>query len=131
SIVGHRQGGGECIRVTLGRSAATEGDVWTPASLVIEWRSLGAEGDDIPGLEAASIYLDSSDTGAAPAISMRRRPNSRVCSALVSTREGETRTKTLEIPPDEDWRLLSQILEAPGPDAAYGQSVVLAAALNG
>jgi glucose-6-phosphate dehydrogenase assembly protein OpcA len=120
-----------------------------PASIVIELHSLGPQGDEAPGLAGVNVYAGASSPAtpkvdlagdaigstrvraALPAVSMRRRLHSRVCSACVMQGAGEVRVKTLEMAPDEDWRLLSQIFERPRADTVFVEAVGLAAVLSG
>ncbi|MFH0915281.1 MAG: glucose-6-phosphate dehydrogenase assembly protein OpcA [bacterium] len=132
--------------VALRRDPGFRGEERTPASIVIELQSLGPRDGDAPGLAAVSIYAEPSSTEtpppdlagegdgltgpALPALSMCRRPHSRVCTACVAEGADEVVVKTLEMSPEEDWELLCRVFETPRPDAIFAEAVGLAAALS-
>lgn len=147
NVVGERWQEDATRCVKLRRDPDIGGEEGTPASIVIELHSLGPRRGEAPGLAGVSIYVESSSTetpppgvagegdgttGAAiPVLSMCRRPHSHVCTACVAEGADEVMVKTLEMPPDEDWRLLCQILESPRPDAVFAEAAGLAAVLSG
>jgi hypothetical protein len=146
NLVGDRwqEGAARCIALLRGGGAG--GERRTPASMVIEMRSLRARGGDARGLVGVSVYVESSPADAQsaastgesigiaaaqpPAVSMRLGPHSRVCAACVADGPQEITVKTVEMTPYEDWRLLSRIFEAPGSDALFARVAGLASALG-
>jgi len=117
------------LSLTLRRLPGADEPARAPASMAIETHLLSTENDDVPGLRRVSMYADSSGPRARPVISMGRRPRSYVLTAYVADGEGKTMVKSLGISSDDEWRLLSHIVETPGPDSVYEETVGVAAAI--
>jgi hypothetical protein len=126
-----QEGTSRCV--VLRRGPGLGGAGGTPGSMVVELRPLERGGGQALGLAGVSVYVESAaskTSPAAPAVSMRRRPHSDVCIACAAEGEEEVTVKTVEMTPDEDWRLLSQIFDTPRPDAVFAESARLAATLG-
>lgn len=133
NVVGDRWQEGASCCVALRRAPGVVDEGQTPASIVVELCPLGPRAGEPPGLARVGVYAESSDTkasAAGPAVSMRRRSNGSMCAVCRADGVEEAMVKTLEMPLDEDWRLLSQIFETPRPDVAFAEAAGLAAALS-
>ena len=126
--------GGWCIRLVGSRETDRPGPrVDADRRLTVELREVAKGIEATPGLVAVSVLTNSPDPGedieGAQSIYLRRWPHSYSCVACVTGGPAEAMSKALELPPDEDWELVSAVLESPGRDPLFEEAAHVAADL--
>ena len=113
--------------------AAPAGAPVPARSLVLELRRVAKGAEATPGLVGASVHTSqpspAEDVAEGQVLYLRRRPHSYSCIACVAGSLAESTVKALELPQDEDWALLSAVLESPAPDRVFEEALGVAADL--
>jgi hypothetical protein len=105
----------------------------TGRSLVLELRRAARGTEAAPGMVGVSVHTNRpapvEDFEGAQTIYLRRWPHSYSCVACTRGDAAESTLKGLELPPDEDWALLSAAIESRPRDRLFEEAARVAGEL--